>query len=428
VTASRYLSPGGVDPPLDGKTPVFEEVGADPSVSPGYDRPMMSVARFGTQYYLKYGSAATNWFPVPDLGGAVAPGGGSLPPAQIDIGDAAITGTAGTMARADHQHAFPAPIGLPVSVQVGAAGTFGTATTSAPSDHSHPVASPAAPPAIAAAGAAGASTTPARSDHTHAGVSTIDATAGAFTTGSIAPSQIDIGDTVTTGTSGTMARADHQHAFPAGSTPPAIASAGALGSATTPAKSDHTHAGVASINAAVGALTFELDMVQWAADHLLDPDTADWGVNGTAALVADTNNSGFRVRQFTNVNDLEGVGFERYIPATIFGVAPTQVRFTFLGWANAAPAGARTVGLKLRTRQTANAGAPGAWSSATQLTDLSIAATRNLLVASQTISFATLGLNVSRHVQFELTRATPSGGTNLVDTFDLVKIMVELLA
>lgn len=148
---------------------------------------------------------------------------GSLDPAQIDIGDATVLGTPATLARADHQHAFPGPV--------------------------------AAPPQIAAAGAIGVATTPAHSDHTHAGVASIDGGVGAFVTGTIAPTQIDIGDAQATGTAATAARADHQHAFPAGAAPPAVAAASAAGAATTPARSDHTHAGVTSVNAGAGAVT-----------------------------------------------------------------------------------------------------------------------------------------------------------------------------
>lgn len=60
-----YPGTGGVNPPLDGKTPVFEEVGADPTSGAGLDRPPLSGAKFSTVYYWKYGSGATQWSSLP---------------------------------------------------------------------------------------------------------------------------------------------------------------------------------------------------------------------------------------------------------------------------------------------------------------------------------------------------------------------------
>lgn len=57
---SPLLAPG-VAPFLDGKTPVFVEVGADPTAGAGLALPIGSIAKFGTTYYLKTGAAATAW-------------------------------------------------------------------------------------------------------------------------------------------------------------------------------------------------------------------------------------------------------------------------------------------------------------------------------------------------------------------------------
>ena len=55
---------------------------------------------------------------------------------QIDVGDAAGAGSAGTSSRSDHQHAFPAPAaGYPVDVAASEAD--GTAATVARADHQH---------------------------------------------------------------------------------------------------------------------------------------------------------------------------------------------------------------------------------------------------------------------------------------------------
>lgn len=59
-----------VRPVLDGRTPVYLEVGADPTVAPGMQLPPGSVVRFGATYYFKTGPLATDWTLTTNLGGA----------------------------------------------------------------------------------------------------------------------------------------------------------------------------------------------------------------------------------------------------------------------------------------------------------------------------------------------------------------------
>lgn len=82
----------------------------------------------------------------------------------IQIGDAADTGSAGSVSRSDHRHSFDAPA-APVNVTKASAAT-GTATEAARADHKHDL-STAAAVAVGAANAEGSATTAARSDHTH---------------------------------------------------------------------------------------------------------------------------------------------------------------------------------------------------------------------------------------------------------------------
>jgi hypothetical protein len=49
------LTVGAPSPLLDGRTPVFIENGADPTIPPGFDAPPASVLKFGTKYYWKRG-------------------------------------------------------------------------------------------------------------------------------------------------------------------------------------------------------------------------------------------------------------------------------------------------------------------------------------------------------------------------------------
>lgn len=64
------LLPPGTAPFLDGKTPVFVEVGADPTAGAGLQLPIGSIAKFGSSYFLKNGALATAWTTTFGGGGA----------------------------------------------------------------------------------------------------------------------------------------------------------------------------------------------------------------------------------------------------------------------------------------------------------------------------------------------------------------------
>ena len=192
-------------------------------------------------------------------------------PTQIDVGDAGVVGVATDAARADHQHALPAPA-APVDVTKSAA-SAGVATTVARADHKHDVAT-AVPVATGTANAEGVSSSLARADHVHrtsiavqdegsaAGTrptlnfigSTVAATdnpgsdrvdvmvTAAAVTAATTPTQIDVGDAGVIGVSPDAARADHQHALPAPAAPADVTkSAASAGVSTTVARADHKH-------------------------------------------------------------------------------------------------------------------------------------------------------------------------------------------
>lgn len=186
------------------------------------------------------------------------PGFDPATPTQIDIGDAGAVGASALGSRGDHQHALPVPT---VINAVAAASALGVSTVVAREDHTHAgVASLTAGGGISVSAATGAVTI------SNTGVNGITSPLGTITIGGTSTnptiettfgaagslSQIDIGDTASAGVANSSARIDHQHAFPAGGVPPAIAAAGSAGVATTPARSDHTHAGVASVTAGAG--------------------------------------------------------------------------------------------------------------------------------------------------------------------------------
>lgn len=86
-------------------------------------------------------------------------------PEQIDVGDAGVIGVSTEAARADHQHALPAPP-APVNVTKAAADA-GAATTVARSDHKHDVDTAAPITVTGGVNGEGAATSLARSNHQH---------------------------------------------------------------------------------------------------------------------------------------------------------------------------------------------------------------------------------------------------------------------
>lgn len=65
MNGDSLLNPAICTPNLDGVTPIFVMVGADPSVAPGFQAPQGSVANFNGAYYLKNTTAATGWVAFP---------------------------------------------------------------------------------------------------------------------------------------------------------------------------------------------------------------------------------------------------------------------------------------------------------------------------------------------------------------------------
>jgi hypothetical protein len=169
--------------------------------------------------------------------GTGATAAASAPPA---VASASALGSSAAYAREDHTHSGVTSIavagtGLSISSSSGAVtitGSGGGGSSVTPAD--------AAPPAIAAAGAVGVSTEYAREDHTHAGLVSVAASTGISV--STVSGVATITNTVTAPTA-------------ASTTPTAIASAGAVGVATTYARGDHTHGGVTSVNTMQGAMT-----------------------------------------------------------------------------------------------------------------------------------------------------------------------------
>jgi hypothetical protein len=78
------LNPSVVDPPLDGVTPVFGCVGADPTLAPGVNWPPGSLCYYSGNWYWKYGTGLTDWTINPFTTGS----GGGASVASWSVGTA----------------------------------------------------------------------------------------------------------------------------------------------------------------------------------------------------------------------------------------------------------------------------------------------------------------------------------------------------
>ncbi len=157
------------------------------------------------------------------------------------------------------------------------------------------------------------------------------------------------------------------------------------------------------------------------ADQLLSPNNSDWIVNALAPLSADSNNAGLSVRLFDDTLE-EGVGFNVLIPA---GVKYVDVKT--ISRAETAPAGARTVGLKLYNRAITDNGSVDTWASGILLDDIDIPTNENFQYDTYTITLPASGITAGELTQFELTRVDPVGGTELSGDWALLRLDVEFV-
>lgn len=127
------------------------------------------------------------------------------PSGSITIGGSNTQGSASSVARSDHMHAFTAPgASYATAITIGGAEADGSATTAARSDHAHAFTAPGTPTtsAVGDAAAAGSATSAARGDHTH----------GREAFGAVVA--VTRGDASANGTAVTLSRSDHNHGFP----------------------------------------------------------------------------------------------------------------------------------------------------------------------------------------------------------------------
>jgi hypothetical protein len=151
------------------------------------------------------------------------------------------------------------------------------------------------------------------------------------------------------------------------------------------------------------------------------PNSSDWVVNALAPATPDPSYTSLLVRSFDQTTE-QGVGFLITPPATA-----TSCTFTFKGRPQIAQATAQVVQPRIYRRTFAAGSAAGAWSVATELSNIAIPATANFVYASQTVTLATLGWTAGQLTLVELTRRTSgvTGGTNLATAFLLAELQLE---
>lgn len=189
---------------------------------------------------------------------------------------------------------------------------------------------------------------------------------------------------------------------------------------------DFVGAGVTATDATAGRATITIPgggaitrLFQFFADHLDNPNNADWAVNSLAPADADSNNNGLTVRLFDDTIE-GGVGFELKVPAGV-----TNIVLDFVARAETAPPAVRTVGLKLYNRGIPDNAAVEVWSAGLALTDIDIPTNEFFQYDSQTITLASLGITADEVTQFELTRVAPGAGVNLVGNWALKLLQVR---
>lgn len=205
--------------------------------------------------FLTVGGVA-GWYELPSSGEAT--GLGSATPSAV--GAASAVGTSVYGAHEDHSHAGVGSVnGVLGAALIAGAGSATASTSGQTITITTPSVSTVAPPAIGAAGSAGAAATLAKGDHTHAGVTSVNAVQGAVVlagSATVAINRIEGTNTFQFTSSGTTSSGGGGEGAGLGSAVPApVGATSSAGSSTSAAHEDHSHAGVASLNGVLGGVT-----------------------------------------------------------------------------------------------------------------------------------------------------------------------------
>ena len=157
------------------------------------------------------------------------------------------------------------------------------------------------------------------------------------------------------------------------------------------------------------------------ATSLDTPNNSNWVVNAFAPAVADPSNAAFSVRRFNDTTE-QGIGATVTIP-----VGATTMTVKMKARAQTAPAATRIVQPRIYSRRFPNNAAVGAWSAATNMTNITIPTNAFFQYSTETITLSSMGLTAGDMYQFEFTRRTTglTGGTNLTGNWLLAELTVE---
>lgn len=173
------------------------------------------------------------------------------------------------------------------------------------------------------------------------------------------------------------------------------------------------------LEAGGGSGTGELVFVRtYTADQLEFPTNSDWFENDGCPLAADTLNAGIKVRLCGDSNQ-EGFGIGERVP-----VGATGLIVTSLVRANTAPGVSTSIFLDLAARTMANGAATSAWSSAINLSTITIpTATTWVQTTHTTVPLASLGATAGDAVQLQFVRDVASD--SLVGDLATRQIVIE---
>lgn len=179
-------------------------------------------------------------------------------------------------------------------------------------------------------------------------------------------------------------------------------------------------AGSGTSDVTIAAVVPIVGRFMFFANSLDTPNTADYAVNALAPVTTDPTYTSLSTRAFSQSAE-QGVAFTIAIPAEV-----TSVTFKLKGRSQTTPGVSSVVQHRLYHRQLPNNSAPGAWSAAQELSNITVPTNQFFQYSSQTATMSSLGLVADRLYQFELTRrVTGVTGTNLNAPWLLVEVTLE---
>lgn len=175
-------------------------------------------------------------------------------------------------------------------------------------------------------------------------------------------------------------------------------------------------AGAAGGSGGAGIATYTY---QYFAQYFDDPGASGWAKNAAAALIADPRDGSIQVRRMTQGTEM-GVGFMLMPPPGV-----SNISLTVMGWAASSPGASRTVGFKVYNRRLAPGLTRGPWSSVATLNDINLQdLSGNYQTSVLNVGATGVSLTLGQVHQFELTRSTPQGVSNMLQDFHLQGVIV----